>query len=188
MPRVNAPKLPEPITLTPEGAAQVAALLDDPGAPSPELVHVLRGHPYRPTWDAYFMTIAAHASTRATCPLRQVGAVLVAERRILATGYNGSPAGLPHCLDVGCMPVPGYPDSCERTVHAEANALTQAARRGVSVQGATLYVTCRPCWRCFGLLVNAGIRAIAYRDHKDDPRVFEAAKALGLLLLHLPGP
>ena len=125
----------------------------------------------RPSWDAYFLQIAHTVSGRSTCLRRAVGAVLVRDRRILATGYNGAPEGLPHCLDVGCLIVDGH---CVRTLHAEQNALLQAAVHGVSTEGATIYVTSEPCLQCTKMLLNARVRRIVYRDAYED----ELARAL----------
>ena len=120
----------------------------------------------RPSWDAYFLQIAATVSGRSTCLRRSVGAVLVRDRRILATGYNGSPEGLPHCTDVGCLIIDGH---CVRTLHAEQNALLQAAAHGVSTEGSTIYVTSEPCLQCTKMLLNARVRRIVYLDAYDDP-------------------
>lgn len=121
----------------------------------------------RPSWDEYFMNMAQLASTRATCNrgvdlkympgYKGVGAVIVRDKVILATGYNGSPRGLEHCDDVGHELVDGH---CVRTVHGEANALAAAAKNGVAINGATIYTTASPCYDCFKLLVNAGIKRI----------------------------
>lgn len=124
------------------------------------------GPDQRPSWDEYFITLAAQVATRSTCARRAVGAVLVRDRRILATGYNGSPPGFEHCIDVGCLEVGGH---CIRTVHAEVNAIIQAALHGVSTQGATLYCTSAPCLSCTKMLIGSGIRRIVYRDPYDDP-------------------
>jgi dCMP deaminase len=114
----------------------------------------------RPTWDETFFRVANVMSARATCPRRSVGAVIVNHsQQILTTGYNGSPRGLAHCTDVGCQMVEGH---CVRAVHAEANAILQAARVGVSLDGATLYTTCKPCTRCALLIVQAGIVEVVY--------------------------
>ncbi|MGI6096724.1 MAG: deoxycytidylate deaminase [Dethiobacteria bacterium] len=123
----------------------------------------------RPSWDEYFMEITRIVSTRSTCQRRQVGAVLVRERRILATGYNGAPTGLSHCSEKGClrqeMNVPsGERHELCRGLHAEQNAIIQAALNGVSTQGAVLYCTHHPCSVCAKMLVNAGIRKI-YLQH-----------------------
>lgn len=108
----------------------------------------------RLSWHDYFINIAKVTSERATCNRRKVGAVLVKDRRILATGYNGSPPGEPHCNDVGCQMENGH---CARTIHAEANAVAQAARFGISIEGARLYCTLEPCPTCAKLLQSAGV-------------------------------
>jgi hypothetical protein len=98
--------------------------------------------PIRPSWDHYFMKIATDVATRATCPRKHVGAVIVRDKRILSTGYNASPRRMPHCTDVGCeLKDLGGRESCVRTIHAEANAVAQAAQNGVSIEGATIYTT-----------------------------------------------
>lgn len=108
------------------------------------------------------MDMAAMAATRSTCPRASVGCVLVQEKRIVACGYNGSMSGDVHCIGVGCTIREGH---CVRTVHAEANAVAQCARFGISMQGATCYVTHRPCWGCFKLMMNAGIRLVLFKTH-----------------------
>ena len=115
----------------------------------------------RPDWDDYFLDIAAIVARRSTCDRAQVGAVLVREKRILTTGFNGSPAGLGHCDDIGHLMVGGH---CLRTIHAEANAIIQAALHGVSAKGAVCYVTHFPCINCSKMLINAGVREIVYHD------------------------
>jgi dCMP deaminase len=119
----------------------------------------------RPGWDEYFMEIARTVATRATCPRASVGAVLTRKRRILTTGYNGAPRGVPHCLDVGCTIVDGH---CLRATHAEANAIVQGALHGVSLEGATAYCTHQPCAGCSKLLISAGVERIVYRDAYPD--------------------
>lgn len=120
----------------------------------------------RPSWDEYFLNIAEVVSTRSTCLRRAVGAVLVRDRQILSTGYNGAPRGLPHCIDVGCLM---KDEHCVRASHAEMNAIAQAALHGVRVKGATLYCTDKPCLICTKLLINAGIVRIVYlRDYPDE--------------------
>ncbi len=115
------------------------------------------------------MSIAQTVATRATCPRKQVGAVIVQDRRIIATGYNGSLPGQPHCHDAGCDMQDGH---CVRTVHAEANAILQAAAYGVSTLGAGLYTTAVPCWPCYKLIANAGIGDVFYSDeYRLDPRL-----------------
>lgn len=123
------------------------------------------------------MDIAMAVSGRSTCPRRSVGAVLVADKRILATGYNGAPEGLPHCTDVGCQMVD---DHCVRTLHAEQNALLQAAAHGVSTQGATVYVTSEPCLHCTKMLLNARITRIVYRDAYVDELAREIRELAGI--------
>lgn len=113
----------------------------------------------RPGIDRYFMDIACVVSTRATCPRKHVGAVIVRDKTILSTGYNGSVRGLDHCDEIGCLLEGGH---CIRTVHAEANALIQAAKNGVTIAGATIYTTASPCWPCVKLIANAGIIAVRY--------------------------
>lgn len=113
----------------------------------------------RPDWDTYFMKIAYTVAERSTCDRAHVGCVLVREKRILTTGYNGSPVGQPHCDDVGHLMVDGH---CVRTIHAEMNAIIQAALHGVSTKGATCYVTHFPCINCAKALVNAGIVRLVY--------------------------
>ncbi len=115
----------------------------------------------RPSKDEYFMLIAKLVSLRATCPRLRVGAVAVKDGYILATGYNGAPGGMDHCIDVGCLVVDGH---CHRAVHAEQNVIAMAARKGISLEGATLYVTHFPCDTCLKLLINAGIREIVYEE------------------------
>lgn len=127
----------------------------------------------RPDWDAYFMEIAQVVSKRSTCLRRSVGAVLVKNKQILATGYNGTPKGLPHCAEVGClreqMHVPsGKMHELCRGIHAEQNAVIQAAVHGVSIDGATLYCTHQPCVVCSKILINAGIKRIVYANPYPD--------------------
>ena len=132
-----------------------------------------RAHP-RPSWDEYFLRIALDASSRSTCLRRHVGAVLVRDKRILATGYNGAPRGVTHCLEIGCLreklKVPsGQRHELCRGVHAEMNTFLQAALHGVAVAGASLYCTSTPCSLCAKMLINAGIqRIVAVGDYPDD--------------------
>jgi dCMP deaminase len=125
----------------------------------------------RPSWDAYFCAITRAVATRATCSRKAVGAALVKDKLILATGYNGAPAGLRHCDHSGGGDlVNGH---CARSTHAEQNAIVQAARHGISIEGATLYCTNNPCLNCTKLLINAGIRRIVYEEIYPDPVAFE---------------
>ena len=127
----------------------------------------------RPDWDEYFLDIADLVSRRASCLRRSVGAVLVKERRILATGYNGAPTGLRHCLDLGCLReqynVPsGERHELCRGLHAEQNAIIQAALHGVSVKGATIYCTNHPCVICAKMIINAGVTKVIFREGYSD--------------------
>lgn len=139
----------------------------------------------RASWDEYFMNIAQVVSSRSTCPRKYVGAVIVRNRTILSTGYNGSIRGLPHCSDVGHMMEAGH---CVATIHAEVNAILQAARNGVNIDGATLYVTASPCWNCFKASANAGIRRIVYGEFYRDDRIFAVAESLQIELFLLEPP
>lgn len=131
------------------------------------------------------MDIARQVATRATCDRKHVGAVLVRDRTILSTGYNGSIRGMPHCDEVGHMMENGH---CVATVHAEANAILQAAKNGVRIDGATLYTTASPCWPCFKLVSNSGCVRIVYGEFYRDPRIFEVAAQLKLELVSLEVP
>ena len=134
----------------------------------------------RSDWNSYFMGIAKMVATRATCDRKHVGCVLVKDRTIVSTGYNGSIRGGDHCDDVGHMMVEGH---CVRTVHAEVNAIASAARNGSSVQGATAYVTALPCWNCFKVLVNAGIKEIYFSEaYRPDTTTEVIANELGIKL------
>lgn len=133
-------------------------------------------------WHAYFMSIARQAATRSTCDRKHVGAVIVRDKTILSTGYNGSIRGMPHCDDVGHLMENGH---CVGTVHAEANAIIQAAKNGVRIDGAELYTTASPCWSCFKLIANAGIRVIYYGEFYRDARSIEVAEQLGIRLVDL---
>ena len=127
----------------------------------------------RPEWEIYFLKIARLASTRSTCLRRHVGAVLVKEKNILATGYNGAPSGVPHCLDGGCLrEMEGVPSGQRhelcRGLHAEQNAIIQAAYHGVSIRDSVLYCTNFPCVICTKMLANAGIRKIYFEEGYPD--------------------
>jgi dCMP deaminase len=128
----------------------------------------------RPSWDSYFMKIAEDVSTRSTCLRRQVGAVIVKDKRILTTGYNGAPSGISHCTEQNCLRILFNVPSGERHelcrgLHAEQNAVIQAAYYGVSVKGASIYVTHQPCSICTKMLINSGIESFIYRTpYKDD--------------------
>jgi dCMP deaminase len=127
----------------------------------------------RPTWNQYFLQLARQAATRSTCLRRQVGAVIVRDKRVLATGYNGAPRGIAHCLDVGCLRdelgVPsGERQELCRAIHAEQNAIIQAAVHGVALDGATLYTTLQPCVLCAKMLINCGVKAIYFSEGYPD--------------------
>ncbi len=129
----------------------------------------------RKSWDAYFMDIARQVATRSTCDRKHVGCVLVVDRRIISTGYNGSVPGQPHCDDVGHDM---DNDHCVRTVHAEINAVTQAARSGARTQGAHVFVNTYPCWDCFKVLLTAGVTRVVFdSEYRMNPRVENAARA-----------
>lgn len=138
--------------------------------------------PERVDWHTYFMNIARQAATRSTCDRKHVGAVIVRDRTILSTGYNGSIRGMPHCDDVGHLL---ENDHCVATVHAEANAIIHAAKNGVRIEGAELYTTASPCWNCFKLIANAGIRTIYYAEFYRDERSMAIARQLGIKLVDL---
>ena len=137
---------------------------------------------HRVSWKDYFMNIAREVSTRSTCNRKHVGAVIVREKTILSTGYNGSIKGLPHCDEVGCEMVDGH---CVRTTHAEANAIVQAAKNGIQINQSEIYVTASPCYDCFKLIANAGINVIYYDEFYRDKRIIEKSKEIGIQLASL---
>jgi dCMP deaminase len=136
----------------------------------------------RASWDQYFMNIATEVATRATCDRKHVGAVIVRDKSILATGYNGSIRGLGHCDEEGHLMEEGH---CVRTVHAEANAIVQAAKHGMRIEGASIYVTASPCWQCFRLIANAGLTRIVFGEFYRDQRIFEFSTKIGIELADL---
>lgn len=127
----------------------------------------------RPTPDEYFLNISKVVATRSTCLRHKVGSVIVKDRRILATGYNGAPSGMAHCLDIGCIretehiPSGTQHEKC-RAVHSEQNAIIQAAVHGVSIDGATLYCTHQPCILCAKMIINSGIKRVVYGESYPD--------------------
>src|SRR4030067_1987222 len=132
----------------------------------------------RAEWDIYFMKIADVVALRSPCDRAFVGMVMVLDKRILTTGFNGSPAGLPHCEEVGHLMIEGH---CVRTIHAEANAIIQAALHGVSTKGATCYVTHLPCINCTKALINAGIVRIVYSTaYRTDENAIHFIKAANM--------
>lgn len=127
------------------------------------------GEENRPSWEAYFMDIAALVAKRSTCLRRAVGAAVVKNKQILATGYNGAPTGVRHCIEVGCLRqqmnvASGERHELCRGIHAEQNAIIQAAFHGVSIKGASLFCTNLPCSICAKMIINAGIKKIYYKD------------------------
>ncbi len=140
----------------------------------------------RPSWDEYFMEITELVAKRSTCLRRKVGAVVVKDKRILTTGYNGPPTGLKHCDELGgCLRdklgIPsGERMELSRAVHAEQNAIIQAAKYGISIDGATIYVTNHPCFICAKMLINAGIKRIVYKEGYPDEFAKEILKETGI--------
>ena len=144
----------------------------------------------RPSWEKYFMDIAFLVAKRSTCLRRSVGAVIVKNKRILATGYNGAPSGIRHCSETGCLrerlEVPsGERHELCRGIHAEQNSIIQAAFHGVSIKGATLFCTNRPCSICAKMIINAGITKIYFCDGYADPMSEEMLKEAGVELIQV---
>ena len=133
-------------------------------------------------WHEYFMSMARHVASRSTCDRKHVGAVIVRDRTVLSTGYNGSIRGHRHCDEVGHLMEGGH---CVATVHAEANAIIQAAKNGVGIDRAELYTTASPCWSCFKLIANAGLRKVYYGEFYRDERSLAVATELGIELIDL---
>ncbi|RKD21985.1 dCMP deaminase [Caminicella sporogenes DSM 14501] len=144
----------------------------------------------RPDWNHYFMEMAETVKSRSTCLRRKVGAVIVKDKRILATGYNGSPTGTVHCIDAGCLrelyniPSGQRAELCRGT-HAEQNAIVQAAYHGVSVKGSTLYVTLQPCVLCAKMAINAGIKKIYYKGNYPDELALKILDEAGVELIKI---
>jgi len=136
----------------------------------------------RVSWEEYFMNIAKEISTRSTCDRKHIGSVIVKDKTILSTGYNGSIRGMPHCDEAGHIM---ENDHCVATIHAETNAILQAAKNGVMIDKAEVYITASPCWPCFKMLANAGIKKIYYGEFYRDGRIFDVAKKLGIELTHI---
>ncbi|MCX7921033.1 MAG: cytidine/deoxycytidylate deaminase family protein [Clostridia bacterium] len=139
----------------------------------------------RPSWDEYFMGIVDLIKNRSTCIRRQVGALIVKDKRILATGYNGAPMGCRHCDEIGCLreelKIPsGQRHELCRAIHAEQNAIVQAAYSGTSVEGGTLYVTHQPCVLCAKMAINAGIKKIVFRGEYPDSLATELLDEAGI--------
>jgi len=150
----------------------------------PELhnsINKILGIKRRPSWDNYFMNIARIISSRGTCDRKYVGAVIVdPEHQILTTGYNGSISGQPHCSQVGHEIINNH---CERTIHAEENALLQAGRVGASLKGGTIYSTASPCWKCFRGIVRVGLKRIVFGEMYRDERITNNAKDCSIELI-----
>lgn len=144
----------------------------------------------RPSWEQYFMNIAIEVSKRSTCDRKAVGAVAIKDKRIVCTGYNGSPPGVPHCNDVGhdLISVDGR-QSCSRAVHSEVNLVYQAAKFGSSLDGTTVYVTMFPCYNCFLAMACSGIKGIIYLEEYENsvlnPRTKELAKVMNISICSL---
>lgn len=144
----------------------------------------------RPNWDQYFMEIARVIAQRSTCMRRQVGAVIIRDNRILTTGYNGAPAKLKHCLEIGCirekMQVPsGQRHELCRAIHAEQNALIQAAVHGVSIDNSTIYITAQPCVLCAKMIVNAGIKKVVFVGEYPDQLAKDILAEAGVEMLRM---
>ena len=133
----------------------------------------------RPSWDDYFMGITLQVAKRSTCDRARVGAIIVKDRRILTTGYNGAPAGLPHCDEIGHLLVDGH---CVRTLHAEQNAIIQAAQHGVSVADGAIYVTHQPCLTCAKMIINAGLKRVVYAGAYPDANSVDFLAQAGVAL------
>ena len=136
----------------------------------------------RISWEKYFINIAIEVAKRSTCDRKNVGAVIIRDKTILSTGYNGSIRGLPHCDEVGHEMVNNH---CVRTTHAEANAIVQAAKNGVKIDNSEIYVTASPCYDCFKLIINAGIQKIYYFEFYRDERIIQYAKDSKVELVNL---
>lgn len=136
----------------------------------------------RKSWDKYFIELANLVSTRSTCDRKHVGAVITYRNRVISTGYNGSLPGLAHCDDIGHDLEDGH---CVATVHAEQNAILQAAKMGIPTENCTIYCNTLPCWNCFKVIVTAGITRVVYQDSYNlskSGRMFQAAKELGVTI------
>ena len=136
----------------------------------------------RVSWEVYFMNIAKEVGTRSTCNRKHIGAVIVRGKTILATGYNGSIRGLAHCDEAGHEMDNTH---CVRTIHAEANAIVQSARHGVRIEDSEIYITASPCYDCFKMIANVGIRKIYFGEFYRDERILEHAKELNIELIDL---
>jgi dCMP deaminase len=146
----------------------------------------------RPSWETYFMQITELVASRSTCIRRAVGAIIVKDKRVLSTGYNGAPSGIRHCLDIGCLReelkvASGERHELCRGIHAEQNAIIQAAFHGVSIRGATLFCTNLPCSICAKMIINAGIEQIIYQSGYADAMSTDLFAEAGVSLVRF-GP
>lgn len=142
----------------------------------------------RPSWDEYFMEIAHVVKKRSTCLRRQVGAIIVKDKQILSTGYNGAPKGLEHCLDIGCKRQQlgiksGERHELCRAIHAEQNAIVQAAHNGISIKDSTIYCTTMPCVLCAKMIINAGINRIVFEGEYPDEFSMDILKEAGIEMI-----
>ena len=136
----------------------------------------------RPEWNEYFGEITKQVALRSTCVRKKVGAIIVKDKNIISTGYNGSIRGLEHCETVGCLMMEGH---CTRTIHAEANAIIQAAKHGLMIDKAEIYISASPCFNCFKLIANSGITKIYFMEFYRDERIIEIAKKLNIELIDM---
>ena len=146
----------------------------------------------RPSWDEYFMTLAHQVASRTTCLRRAVGAVIVKDRRILATGYNGAPSGVAQCAETGCLRqqlnVPsGQRHELCRALHAEQNAIIQAARHGVNIDGSSIYITTQPCIVCAKMLINAGVKEVMFAEGYPDQMSAAMLAEAGVIVRRMEG-
>jgi dCMP deaminase len=144
----------------------------------------------RPSWDEYFMEIVELIKTRSTCLRRQVGALIVKDKRILASGYNGAPVGCKHCSEIGCireeLNIPsGQRHELCRAIHAEQNAIVQAAYSGTSVKGAIMYITHKPCVLCAKMIINAGISKVVFKGDYPDELAMELLQEAGVRVVRV---
>jgi len=148
----------------------------------------------RPSWDEYFMEICRVVAQRSTCDRAAVGAVIVKERTILATGYNGAPAGQSHCSEAGCLvysstdPSGETEQNCFRTIHAEINAIAQAAKNGVSIGDSSIYITHSPCIHCLKVIINTGINRVCFEKPYKLHRTNQLVEGSGIELVEVPVP
>ena len=136
----------------------------------------------RVSWETYFMNIAREVATRSTCDRKHVGAVIVRDKVILSTGYNGSIRGVKHCDEIGHLIENGH---CVRTVHAEVNAVAQSSMNGTNINNSSIYLTASPCWPCFKILANSGIKKIYFGEFYRDNKIFTFAQETGIELIDM---